>query len=1361
MRTVIVFLSLLVSLYLRGNERYYFSNLSLENGLSQITVGAILQDSKGYMWFGTRNGLNRYDGYDFDIFRSVEYDESSLSDNHVICMVEDHEQNLWIGTNNGLNKLKLSTLEFKRYLTTSDMTREIPHHTVLSIYFDENKHKIWIGTNKGLYLYDPESDNLENVFTDNLLNTHIDAITQKGNKLYLGVRFHGVIVYDIDTKEYIQYKHDDNLPQSIANDYIKAILIDNQDNLWIGTRDNGLSVLEKGDEEFYTYNQKSGLSNNYVRSLTETSDGKILVGTFNGLNVISHQTKEIEQYTNYGVGQGNLSHYSILTTYFDRAQTLWVGTYAGGVCYYNKSGEKFRFYNPSDPDNIMGIVGPMVEVNNQLYVATEGAGLLEMNKNTKTFSHHKIFAGIGKGYAKNIIKSLCFDKDRILCGTNMGTVYSFNLKTKKFTLFYDMKSEQSIYYLGSLYDGKLVIGGVSEKGLIIIDKDGTQRSSFPVKGKPDITFPDIRCFREIEENIFLIGTRNKGLYYYDMNNQIVKEFRNTTTNNIREIPENYITSILKDSSGNIWIGTFGGGISLFNLEFGEFITYNTKDGLHNDNVCAIVESDETHLWISTVSGLSEFDTSTKTFKNYTNSNGIKINEFTLHAGLKTAGNNIAFSGNNGFILFDPSKITFNTYTPPVVLRHLQINNNIIQPGDKDGILTELLDRQKSIELKYNESNITIEYSALNFIFSNKNQYTYILEGFDREWNEVGSRRVAYYTNVPPGEYKFRVKGSNNDNVWSNQEASLIIKISPPAWETWWAYCIYAILFSGVLFFIFRYFSEKKRLQNDIRLKQMEAKTQQEFYQARNKLFTNFSHELRTPLTLIMGPLENVMEKENLTQEGMRKMQLMQSNSRRLLRLVNNLMDFQKKESGTMQLKVSQGDFIQFTHEITTYFGELAQSRDITFSFYYTIDTIQSWYDKNLMEKVYFNLLSNAFKNVPNGGAITISVDCMSLDELTRNIPDKASRMTNNDIRYIIMEIKDSGVGISANELENIFIPFYQIAQNEHSSSGTGLGLSLSRSIIEMHHGVIWAESVEGEGTTFKCILPICRTCFKAEEIMTETPHYDSIFINKIDLPEIKQTSDDKKKKLYTILVVEDNPEVRQYIVSNLTDTYNIIEASNGQEGIEKAANHSPDLIISDLMMPKMNGMEMCMKIKNDLRTSHIPVIMLTAKTMADDIEKGYKTGADDYITKPFSTAVLRVRVENIIQSRIKLKELYGKRFTLDTLGVEVASTDELFLQKLYAIMEKNIANPELNLDGFSQDIGMSRTNLYRKIKALTNLSPGEFIRNFRLTMGAKMLKEAKLPVSDVYVAVGFNSHAYFSNCFKAFYGVSPTEYARQ
>lgn len=1361
MRSLIVFLSIFVSLCLRGNERYYFSNLSLENGLSQITVGAILQDSKGYMWFGTRNGLNRYDGYEFDIFQSIENDESSLSDNHVMCMVEDHEQNLWVGTNNGLNKLDLSTHKFKRYLTRSDTSSAIPHHSVLSICFEEKDHTIWVGTNKGLYVYNPESDRLEKVFNDDLINTHIDAITQKENKLYIGVRFHGVIVYDVHTKEHIQYKHDDNLPQSIANDYIKVILIDRKDNVWIGTRDNGLSVLEKGTDKFYTYNQKSGLSNNYVRSLTETADGRMLVGTFNGLNVISHQTKEIEQYTNYGVGQGNLSHYSVLATYFDKAQTLWVGTYAGGVCYYNKSGEKFRFYNPSDPDNIMGIVGPMVEVDNRLYVATEGAGLLEMNQIAKTFSHHKIFADTEKGYAKNIIKSLYFDKDRILCGTNMGTIYSFDLNTKRFTLFYKMKSEQSIYYLGRLQNGKLVIGGVNEIGLIFISKDGTQRAAFPVKGKPDISFSDVRCFKEIEENVFLIGTRNRGLYYYNANNQVLKEFRNTTSNNSRELPDNYITSILKDRHGNIWVGTFGGGISLFNPGLGEFMTYNTKDGLHNDNVCAIVESDETHLWISTVSGLSEFDTSTKTFKNYTTSNGIKINEFTLHAGLKTSGYNIAFSGNNGFILFDPFKITFNKYAPPVVLRQLQINNNVIQPGGEDGILTAQLDRQKVIELKHNESNITIEYSALNFIFSSKNQYAYILEGFDREWNEVGARRVAYYTNIPPGEYKFRVKGSNNDNVWSDQVASLVIKISPPAWKTWWAYCIYAILFSGILFSIFRYFSEKKRLRNDIRLKQIEAKTQEEFYEARNKLFTNFSHELRTPLTLIMGPLEDVMEKESLTAEGTRKMQLMQSNSHRLLRLVNNLMDFQKKESGTMQLKVSQGDFIQFTHEIITYFEELAQSRDIALSLYYTIDAIQSWYDKNLMEKVYFNLLSNAFKNVPNGGVIAISVDCMSLDELMKHIPEKASHLTKSDIRYIVMEIKDSGVGIPTNELENIFIPFYQIAQNEHSGSGTGLGLSLSRSIIEMHHGTIWAESAEGEGTTFKCILPVCKECFKAEEIMNAPPHYDSIFINKIDLPEVKQAGGDKKKKLYTILVVEDNLDVRRYIASNLSDTYQIIEALNGQEGIEKAINHSPDLIITDLMMPKMNGMEMCTKIKNDLRTSHIPVIILTAKTMINDIEEGYKTGADDYITKPFSTAVLSVRVENIIQSRIKLKELYGKRFTLDTLGVEVASTDELFLQKLYTIMEKHISNPELNLDSFSQDVGMSRTNLYRKIKALTNLSPGEFIRNFRLTMGAKMLKEAKLSVSDVYVAVGFNSHAYFSNCFKAFYGVSPTEYAKQ
>lgn len=1360
MKLTHVLLSLLLALYARG-ERYYFSNLSLESGLSQITVDAIIQDSKGFMWFGTRNGLNRFDGYRFDIFQTKEHDETSISDNHTLCMVEDNMESLWIGTNNGLNKLDLSTTKFKRYLNEPDDPASIPHNTILSVYYDKENRNLWVGTSAGICLYDPEKDNFTKL-PNEYLNTHIDAITKKGDNLYIGARHNGVVVYNTNNETYHIYKHNENDCGTIADDYTKALLVDSQGNLWVGTRNNGVSILRKDSGAFTTYNQKNGLSNNYVRCITESPDGEILISTFNGLNVIHPQSGQIDLYTNYKSGQGNLSHYSVITTYFDNAQTLWVGTYAGGVCYYNKTGEKFRFYNPGSQTSVTSIVGPAIETADNLFIATEGTGLLEMNKKTESFFYHKIVDDNEGSYEKNIIKSLCLDGEQILCGTNLGTIYRFDLKTKKFTLAYRMTSEHSIYYLGKTQNGDLITGGVVDKGLTFISKkDGSAKNTFPVRGKPDISFADVRCVKEIKENIFLIGTRNNGLYYYDYENQIVKEYRSTNTNHYQRIPNDYVTCIFKDNRDNIWIGTLGGGISLFNPEFGEFITYNTKDGLHDNNVCAIQEGNEKQLWISTLTGLSEFDLQTKIFKNYTRSNGIKINEFTLHSSLKLSNGNMVFSGNNGFILFHPGKITFNTYIPPVVLRNLHINNEKILPGTKDGILSEPLETQKRIELKYNESNIIIEYCALNFLFSDKNQYQYILEGFDHEWNHVGSRREAYYTNIPPGEYKFIVKGSNNDNLWNNEGTSIIIKVLPPSWKTWWAYCLYTILLCSIFYLIYRYFNEKKRLQNDIRLKQLEAKTQQEIHDARNRLFTNFSHELRTPLTLIMGPLEDVVEKEKLSPGGNRKVHLIQSNAHRLLRIVNNLMDFQKKESGTMVLKVSQSDFILFVHEMTSHFEELAKSRKIKLQFHPAVNTLPLWFDKNLMEKVFFNLLSNAFKNVPNDGKISVSADAVSLDELQRLIPQKAAHFNKNDIPYLIGKIEDSGAGIASEELDNIFIPFYQIAQNEHSHSGTGLGLSLSKSIIEMHHGIIWAESPENSGAIFKYIIPVGKEWFTPGEIVEENRDYDSIFTHRIDIPKENNTLDEKKKKRYTLLIIEDNPDVRQYIISNLCDSYNILEAANGQEGIDKAILHLPDLIISDLMMPKMDGMEMCTKIRNDIRTSHIPIIMLTAKSMNEDIKEGYKLGADDYITKPFSATVLVARVDNLIQSRAKLKELYGKQFTLETLGVEAVSLDEQFLQKLYALMEKNISNPEFDLDRISQDIGMSRTNLYRKIKSLTNLSPSEFIRNFRLSISAKILKEAKLPISEVYVAVGFNSHAYFSNCFKAFYGVSPTEYARK
>ena len=480
------------------------------------------------------------------------------------------------------------------------------------------------------------------------------------------------------------------------------------------------------------------------------------------------------------------------------------------------------------------------------------------------------------------------------------------------------------------------------------------------------------------------------------------------------------------------------------------------------------------------------------------------------------------------------------------------------------------------------------------------------------------------------------------------------------------------------------------------------------------------------------------------------------NAQRLLRIVNNLMDLQKNESGTMKLQVSENDIIKFTHEAVASFQDLTLYRNIHLKFHHSPDRQLLWFDWNLLEKVYFNFLSNAFKNVPDGGSVSVELNVKTLSELAFFIPAKSNKYKNEKIQYLTLSIQDNGVGIAPNELEKIFRPFYQVAQNEHSKSGTGIGLSLSKAIIEMHHGIVWAENAPESGAVFKFVMPIDKNLFSAEEI-TESTNNEAVLLN-VELPDNAYEADNSSKKQSTILVVEDNRDLNNYICSCLADKYNVIGVTNGEDALAKAVYLLPNLIITDLMMPKMNGIELIRQLKKDMNTSHIPIIMVTAKTGTDDIREGYAAGADEYITKPFDASILKVRVDNLIQNREKLKELYSKNFSLESLGVDVTSVDEKFMQKLYATLQQNIANSDLNLDAFCKELGLSKSNLYRKIKQITGYSPNEFIRNFRLETAAKMLKETDMTITEVYCAVGYNSLAYFSNCFKALYGMSPTEF---
>lgn len=1340
---------LLVSIltqFILASQRYHFSNLSVKDGLSQLHVTCIYQDKLGYMWFGTRNGLNKFNGNSFEIFWNHADDEQSISSNTIACIIEDAEGNLWIGTENGLNKLDKKRKGFKRYYLANEA--DSVNNKILSLHIDADG-VLWVGTLSGLFIYEPESDSLKSVYIRELADNSVSAILEKDNHLYLASSKNGLLIYDRQKKRIVRSYQTNSKTLPVISNYIKDIYIDKKDNIWLGTYKDGVCVIKHDLSEVVQYNTSNGLSNNSIRCIKESPSGEMWVGTFDGLNIINPVTSRITSYKS-----GALSHHSVYSILFDRMQTIWIGTYAGGADYYNPYGHLFDFYNPGAVlnDNI-GILGPSIEYDGTLYICSEGGGLISFDLKQHTFRQYTLPQN-NDNPTRSIFKTIYLDGNRILCGTSQGEVYEFNLHSHQFSLFYQTTDRRPIYHISKSHSGQFIIGAISmAEGLAFISNDGqrTVQSGFPVKGKGEVHFSHVICVCEVDNDVYLIGTKSDGLFCYDKINHTLISYNQTNG-----FAAKSISSILKDRSGRIWISSIDGGLSELVLSTGKFTTYNEKNGLLNNQVCKVVEGNDNSLWLTTLNGISNLDLRTRNIINYSQESGIQVQEFSPCAGIRLSDNRIFFAGNNGFTLFNPNDIITNPNVPPVILDKLYINNNLVQPDDENGILKENISTQKKIVLKYNQTNIMIEYAALNYIFNNKNEYAYKLEGFDSEWNEVGNRRIAYYTNIPAGTYHFTVKGSNNDGIWNEEGATLEIIVLPPLWKTWWAYLIYFAVIIALIAFIIRYFTEKKRLQNNIRLKQMEAEVHEEYYQERNRLFTNFSHELRTPLTLIIAPLEEFVRRTDLVDDVHYKSKLMLRNAQRLLRIVNNLMDLQKNESGTMKLQVSENDIIKFTHEAVASFQDLALYRNIHLKFHHSSDRQLLWFDWNLLEKVYFNFLSNAFKNVPDGGSVSVELNVKALSELAFFIPAKLNKYKNDKIQYLTLSIQDNGVGIAPNELEKIFRPFYQVAQNEHSKSGTGIGLSLSKAIIEMHHGTVWAENAPESGAVFKFVMPIDKNLFSAEEI-TESTDNETVLLN-VELPDNAYEADNSSKKQSTILVVEDNRDLNNYICSCLADKYNVIGVTNGEDALAKAVYLLPNLIITDLMMPKMNGIELIQQLKKDMNTSHIPIIMVTAKTGTDDIREGYAAGADEYITKPFDASILKVRVDNLIQNREKLKELYSKNFSLESLGVDVTSVDEKFMQKLYATLQQNIANSDLNLDAFCKELGLSKSNLYRKIKQITGYSPNEFIRNFRLETAAKMLKETDMTITEVYYAVGYNSLAYFSNCFKALYGMSPTEF---
>lgn len=1337
-----------------------FDHLSVTNGLSQSTVLSICKDSRGYLWFGTRDGLNRYDGRSFKIYRSDPEDIHTISaEDYVSCIVEDKKKQLWIGTQNGLNRYIPERDAFERIIYNQKDPNSISDKIILAMLVDR-KGQIWFGTNLGLSMLEsPDSRKFKQFYkADGLAGNSIYALTEdrKGN-IWVGSSA-GLTRISKNNNKYVfkTFLNQSSNPASISGNSIKSIAEDQQGRIWVGTETEGLNLFQPETEGFIHFKHDpralNGISNNIIRKIMVAKNGDLWIATMNGLNILAHQSLRFTSYVHDADNRKSLSDNSIKDIYEDNQGSVWVGSMFGGINVAHRNTIPFTVYkynkykNSISSDIISVIAG---DAAGNLWIGTEGQGLNHYNVKTNQFTHYTSDPGNPGSLSSNTIKAIYKDrKGRIWIGLFQGGLELFLPESGQFKHYKPRPGEPnslSYGYVSSIAetDQGILLIGTSSKGLNLFDPERetfTVISDLPTKGLR-LTSSYIRfAYQDSKRNLW-VGTP-RGLNLLKSGEGQFKYFFKSLKHP-DSLLSNQISCIREDRKGNIWIGSLRGGLSLYQPQKESFVTYTKVNGLASDNIIDLLDDNEGNLWISTDRGLTKFDPAKKTFKNYNVADGLPANEFNVNSAYKDKEGRLYFGSYNGLVAFTPRDIKENSVVPNIVFSGLKLFNKPVGINEPDRLLKEDISFAQEITFSASQNIFTIEFLALNYIQPQRNRYAYKLEGFEKDWNYV-SIPTATYTNLPAGNYKFLVKASNNDGLWSNTPASIAIKILPPLWRTWWAYTLYFIAISAALYYVLRFTKRQQQLKSELYYEHLNSERQEELHQMKLDFFTRISHEIRTPLTLIFAPLEKLIGQTTENTSISIQLQNVKKNADRLLRLISELLDFRKIETGNVKLQVSENEFVDFCRQIFASYENLAALKRIAYQFNCEEGAIPVYFDPGQLEKVFYNILSNAFKYTPEGGKITFTVF--------------------KDDDQVKVVIEDNGIGIPAAVLDKIFNNFYQVKWTGSSYEGWGIGLALVKNIVELHKGQISASSEEGGAngrgwTNLSVSLPLGNTHFTTEELVSDTLQNavrDVLVLptEQISLPSNEETSEKKQ----TILVVEDNEELRGFIVQSLWANYHVLEAVNGIEGCEQAFSQLPDLIISDVSMPEMNGLDFCSKIKKEEKTNHIPVIMLTAMAATLQHIDGLEAGADVYMTKPFSLQILELNIRNLLRGREELRQKYVKQIMLTPRKLELVSPDEKFLNKLMELIEAKMEDPDFNVSTLVDQIGMSQTVLYKKIKALTGLSITDFIKSQRLKRAAQLLQENHLSISDVAYSVGFNDRKYFSKEFRKQFGVAPSEY---
>ncbi len=1360
-------------------QRFSPRFLSLPPEFEFNEVRAIIKDHKGYMWFGTTYGLVKYDGINLYVYENDPESGNGLRHKSINALTEDANNNLWIGTSGGLNRYDRE----KDCFTGADPVKgnnNYLNHTFISSLCVYKGTILLAGTySEGLNIYDPVNETIVNysynpLDSNSISSSRITCIAvDMANNIWVGTD-NGLNLF-INNKGFKRFYNDPRNVNSLSNNHITSIITDEDGNLWIGTQGGGVNrlIMDKNKIIFRHYNTNSKygkISNNYILSLCADINDNIWIGTDNGgLNRFNPGTGTTDVYqTEEGI-EFSIKSNSIWSLYADNENRLWIGTYNRGINVIDENFRKFELFqriNFSDNSLTNNDVKGFAEDNQgNVWIATNGGGICKFNPATRQFTRFILNKNNQILISNNAVQDILYDsKDNLWIGTWAGGIDRLSkegIRLRNYKLINNLGIENNNVF--NLYEDRQgnIWAGTAGNGLFLFNEktDAFMSVSCMNESASLTNLAYISDIIQDSENNYWVGTLF-GLVLLKVSENLNFECINFFSNESTGLSSNLIETVFEDSKGRIWIGTLDKGLNLFNKKDSTFSAIQKKNGLPGNSIKGILEDNEGYLWISTNMGLCRFNYEKNSFTNYYKEDGLNSNEFNTRSCLRTKAGEFYFGGENGFNIFSPQLIKKNSFVPPVYLTDFKINNKPALIGAKGSPLKKHISETDKIILSYAQRSFSIEFIALNYTAPSKNQFCYMLEGFDKDWQCNGVQRTANYTNIMPGKYTFLVKGSNNDGVWNEIPTRLLIIVRPPVWKTWWAVGAYIIFIASLTYFLLNAWLEKIKIENQLKLEQLSREREHELNEKNIQFFTDISHEFRTPLSLILAPLESLISS---AQDKMKEqLMVIHRNAGRLLQLTNNLMDIRKLEEGMAKLKVQHGDIMEFVKDISSFFNVNFKSRNIDFSIIASASpVIKGWFDPEKIETILLNLLSNAYKYTPDNGKITLTVNVFTGEEL-KNKYGQLIKEVKQDCHYVEIRIIDNGIGISEEDLPYIFDKFYQAKSSGiNKKAGTGIGLTLTKGLIELHHGSIWAESIPGKDTIFTVIFPIDQDAYCAEEIVSEPI---GITKNILLNPEQQLTQSDFDEEPDSnevkpdVLIVEDNDELRRFLSRELSKKYNILEAEDGKIGIDLAFSAIPDLIVSDILMPQQSGIDLCKTVKSDFRTCHIPVILLTAKTTIGDQIEGIETGADAYITKPFNLQYLITQINQLIQSRRKLYAQFSQDVYLLPNKMANNEMDQQFLQKVIDYIILNITDNTLSVEDIAEHLNISRSNVYRKIKALTGKTIIEFIRLIRLKQAVKLMETKKYSLAEIAYQTGFTSPSYFTKSFKDEYGKPPSEY---